>query len=510
MNRRDVLRGFGIGAATLWLPRRTTVWAQAPADTASGTPGNSPTPGRLEDLSRIGDLAERIRRASREGAFDVAASAITAGATPATLIGAAFLAGIQEIRPRSVGGKLHAVMMVESAFQLVDRLPPRDTWTAALWTLDDCKVSQQRDVREAGDWTLPPRPEVSFTSEVVARRELLAALGTWEEEKADRALVGLLEFSSPAQIFELLWPAAMRSYTDIGHKIIFATQVQRALGRIGADHAEPALRSLVNGLLYRDEQGQRTETFATARAQANAMPTGWLAGREDPEESLGLLLRLRDTSPERAQTVVVEAFTAGLGPATVWDGLRLWATELFQRRPRSAARRHGPVHPVTELNAFHHVWRTTSSEETRRLAILQGAAWLALLREDLKGFFGAMEGPGVDTLAELVAEIPVGQVPSLGQVFEEPSALGARAWLDHGGATGEALLTRLRAELMTRANQSHQYKYLAAVQEEAALTHPRWANTVLAPAVTYLPTPGDPETETWKRTRRVLEITGRA
>lgn len=491
-----MLLGLGSGAVGLLLDRRGV--AALPA---------APPRGRLGDLTRVKDLAERVRRASREAAFDVASAAIEAGATPATLIGAAFLAGIQEIRPRSVGGKLHAVMMVESAFQLIEKVSPREAWLAALWTLDDCKRSQDRDVREAGDWTLPPRPKVAFPSAAHARRELLAALESWDADRADRALVGLLAFggsaASPGDVFEILRPAAARSFTDIGHKIIFCTQVERALARLDAEYAEPALRSLVNGLLYEDSGGRRTESYEGAQGLVKDFPVGWMRGRESAAESLGLLRQLRGTTTAQAQALVLAAFNAGLGPATVWDGLRLYAAEIFHRRNPSATRRHAPVHPVTEINAFHYAWRTTRDEETRRLMILQGAGWLPLLRQDLIGFFGPMEGEGIDTLG--VAE---DTAPPVDALFEAPSPTAARVRLDRDPTAAAAYRARLRSFLMTRANQSHQYKFLAAVEEESERIHPQWASRMLAPAVTYLPTARDPETETLRRSLHALESAG--
>lgn len=91
---------------------------------------------------------------------------------------------------------------------------------------------------------------------------------------------------------------------------------------------------------------------ARARELAPTLPADWLPGLEDPQQSEVLLRRLRDCDPGQAQKLVAAAFRDGLGPATVWDGLRLYASELLHRRPKSAARRHGPVHGVTEVNAF--------------------------------------------------------------------------------------------------------------------------------------------------------------
>ena len=126
-------------------------------------------------LGDVTGLAERFRKVPRGGIYDVATEAIQAGAGYQDLLAAAFVAGVHDVRPRSVGGKLHCVMMVDSAFQLVESAAPREAWLAALWAIEDFKRSQARD-RDQGEWVLPPRPEVSFASEGQARRELLRAM----------------------------------------------------------------------------------------------------------------------------------------------------------------------------------------------------------------------------------------------------------------------------------------------------------------------------------------------
>ncbi len=50
--------------------------------------------------------------------------------------------------------------------------------------------------------------------------------------------------------------------------------------------------------------------------------------------------------------------------------------------------------------------------------------------------------------------------------------------------------------------------YVAAIEEESALAHPRWRARLLAPAVTYVPVPSDPETEAFKRSRHALRKAG--
>lgn len=184
----------------------------------------------------LGELAESFRRCAHRDALDVAVKAIRNGADRQAILGAIFLAGILDLRPRHVGGKLHAVLMVESTFQLAEAADRQSAWLLALWNLDDFKRSQEI-ARAEGEWALPKRPQAAFPSEESARREFLAAMDAWDEERADRALVGLLPHHDLASFFEVLWPLAARSYVNIGHKMSSGPDVDKTrLGFVGHDY----------------------------------------------------------------------------------------------------------------------------------------------------------------------------------------------------------------------------------------------------------------------------------
>jgi hypothetical protein len=485
LNRREAL-GLLAAAPSLVAFRRPS----APATTAPG----------------LGALAETLRTCSRGEALERAGAAIRAGATPSDILAAVFQAGIQDVRPRHVGGKLHCVMVVEAAFQLAESTDRQGAWLLALWNLDDLKRSQELD-RAEGDWVLPARPAVSFASEAAARAEFLAAMDAWDEERADRALVGLLPFHQHVTLFELVWPLAARSYVNIGHKAIFAAQVERVLARIGWAGAEPALRSLVYGLLHRPS-GPQTEAFDHARELAATLPGSWLAGREDPAESERLLRSLRATSASEAQDLAAAALRAGIGPGTLWDGLRLWASELFLRRLRSRPAEHReallPVHAVTVVNALGHAWRSSTSDATRRLLVLQAAGWLALLRDDLAGIAGL----GPDTRALETLATAGGSTPAtIEDLLREPTPVAAYTFLGRTGATS-AFRSVLAGHITRKAGEHHQHKYAAAVFEESRLAHARWQPQLLACAVPYLPAASEPDTELAERSLSVLKQVG--
>ena len=455
---------------------------------------------RTDEMQR---LAEEIAATPRARVFDLVRPLLRDGLPWEELQGAVFFAGIREIRPRPVGFKLHAVLVTESVYQLAEASPPDERLLAVLWNLDDFKASQERDVRE-GDWTLPAPPAVSFSSKEEAVRELRVSLERWDDERADRAVVGALPFLELAELFELLWPFALRDFHNLGHKPIFATHVARVLRRVGAfderRRAEPALRSLVHGLLDA-RPGSNVEEFRASRRIARSIRTGWTAGERVPGRSLEIARAIRAATPAEARALVVERLNEGLDPLTVWDGLRLAATDLFVRQPGLL-----PVHPTTVSSALFHVFRTAASDETRRVALLQAASWLPLFRDALSQRVGfSMTEGGIDPLvAEREPELIM-----VDELFAAPSLDGALACLGHAGAL-EPYAAALRTSLFRGVQEHHQPKYTAVILEDARSADPAWHAALLAPALQYLPSAATAPTRLFERSRALVAGLGRS
>lgn len=462
-------------------------------------------PAMAPPSTELSDLAEGFRRCARADALELAVKAIRSGADRQTILGAIFLAGILDLRPRHVGGKLHAVLVVESIFQLAAAADRQSAWLLTLWNLEDLKRSQEL-ARQEGEWALPRRPSAAAASEDAARSEFLAAMEAWDDERADRALVALVPHHDLASLFELLWPLAARSYVNIGHKMIFAAQTERVLARIGWPYAEPALRSLVYGLLHRPS-GTETEAFERSRELAAALPDTGAPSRPDPARTAVLLNELRDGDSGAAQRRVAAALKEGTSPATVWDALRVWASELFARRlvsqPADDRRALLPVHAVTVTNAFGYAWRTTRSENTRRLVMLQAAGWLPLLRDDLTSIVGlGPRVPPTDAIGRVDA--PPARLEGL---LEDPSPASIRAHL-RDPLHSSAYRTALVEHLARKAVEPHQHKYAAVVFEESGLVHPQWGPDLLSAAVPYVPSGRQTDTELALRSREALVKAG--
>ena len=357
-DRREALARMAAGAAGLLTLPATRVPA-----------GSRATATRTQDLD---SLAARLRITPRAGTFAFATELIRAGVDIPTLLGAIFLCGVREIRPRP-HGILHSVMMVGSSFQFADAAPRRGR-LALLWTSTTSALMEETASRPAtGRFRRGARAAREPDG---ARTELVAAMEAWDVERADRALTAFLPHCDRAALFEVLWPILARCYAFIGHKIIYAMQVERVLGRIGWRYAEPALRSLVMASLV----GRDTAAFDRSRDRARGFPARMGARRRTPRKAPHYCARsrrqrARGAGAGRPRRPRRPGSADGVGRAA--PPLRLGG--LPQRRGRTAdtaGRRCSPSTPSP--------WSTPSacralatSTRTRARPGLASAVWLA-------------------------------------------------------------------------------------------------------------------------------------
>src|SRR5207245_1619999 len=198
---------------------------------------------------------------------------------------------------------------------------------------------------------------------------------------------------------------------------IYVANGWRTLQAIGWQHAEPVLRSLAYGLLARDEDPNPAKAdlppdrpWRHNQAIVAKIRSDWQDGKPNAGATTELLQTLRHASADEAAGKVVELLNNGVAAQSIWDGLFETAGELLMRRPGIVS-----LHAVTSTNALHFAWQNSGDDETRRLLLLQNAAFLALFRGD-------PEGLKQTYLDELVAEEPkTNNGPSTEEIFAATS-----------------------------------------------------------------------------------------
>jgi hypothetical protein len=449
-------------------------------------------------------LVRMLEETPRERLLEDVAARIERGLEYRDLLAALLLAGVRNIKPRPVGFKFHAVLVVNSIHLASLASSGPDRWLPIFWALDYFKESQARDVSE-GDWTMKTIDKAPVPEASKARRSFIEAMDNWDEEAADVAVAGLARSAGAQELFNLFCRYGIRDFRDIGHKAIYVANAWRSLQYIGWGYAEPVFRSLAYALLDHEGENPAKRDAAPDRpwrfnqARAAKIRASLRQGAPDAVATSEMLSVLREASNEEACAKVVEQLNRGVGTQSIWDAYFLGAGELLMRQPGIVS-----LHAMTSTNALHFAYRTTTDDEVRKLILLQNAAFITLFRSEARA-----EGKGVKLdLIEPAAHKKGSQAAS--EIFEQVSkdrmtaARNILAQLDEG-MNPEILIDQARRLTCLKGETPHDYKFSSAVLEDFYNVSPRWRNHYLAASAFNLRGSVEPDNELVKRTRAAMK-----
>ncbi len=455
----------------------------------------------LEPLVRL------LEDTSRERVLGEVATRVKAGLPYPQLLAAILLAGMRNIQPRPVGFKFHAVLVVNSAHLASMNSPDHERWLPIFWAVDQFKSSQARDVRE-GDWTMGAVDESKVPPAHRARAAFIEAMDNWDEAASDAAACSMARHLGAQECFELFARYGARDFRDIAHKAIYVANTFRTLQTIGWRHAEPVLRALAYGLLDRGRDGNpaRGDFAADRPFRRNAelvsqIKTGWSTGKDDPAAMQELLTTLREGGDADASRKVVELLNRGASPKSLTDAFLPFAGELLMRNPGIQS-----LHSVTSSNALHYAFQNCATDETRRLLLLQNAAFLVLFRNNVLGA-GKTAKPLIDQFEPLTPEA-TGEA-AVEEIFADVSrnkmvaAQKALAWLQTSGQV-RPFMDAAQRLIYLKGNDSHDYKFSSAVLEDYFHVSPAVRDRFLAASVFYLKGSRAPDTDLSKRIRDAI------
>jgi hypothetical protein len=230
----------------------------------------------------------------------------------------------------------------------------------------------------------------------------------------------------------------------------------------------------------------------------------WQDGKVDAEATTEFLETLRTASNDEACDAVVALLNRGVSPQSIWDALHVAAGELLMRQPAIVA-----LHAVTSTNALRFAYQASSNDETRRLLMLQNAAFLTMFR-------GAMGGRGRVkdvTIADLTLAKMDPDMPATEQIFselrDEPMAAARKmlGYLKHSSTDAKSakeLIDAARVLVFLKGNDAHDYKFSSAVLEDYYHLSTDWRDTYLASNLFMLPSSQDRDNGLVERTRAAL------
>ncbi len=503
MNRRSfigrsaaagVVAAVGDFAFLSQLPRVSAAEARLPSKLVQFHPD-------IEPLVRL------LENTSRDRVLEEVAAKIKRGTSYREVLAALQLAGVRNIQPRPVGFKFHAVLVVNSAHLASLASPDTDRWLPIFWAIDAFKSSQAQDVQQ-GDWAMGEIDESAIPPSHKARQALIDALENWDEAAADTAIVGMCRTAGANEIFEILSRYGARDFRELGHKEIYTANSFRCLGAIGWQHAEPIMRSLVFAML--DRVGDKAVNPAKADLpadrpyrrnvdRAKEIREGWLNGKLDSDATREMLGTIRDGSANDTSAKALELLNRGVAPQSLWDAFFDGAGEMLMRAPGIAS-----LHATTFTNAAHYAFQHCREEETRKLLLLQNAAFLPLYRGGVK------QGVSIDALEPVALKEP--GASAIEEIFTDVSGDKTRklvasqkilAYLKEN-PNPKPLADAARRLIFLKGRDSHDYKFSSAVLEDYAFMAPQWRDRYLAASVFNLKGSGDKDNDLVKRTRAAL------
>jgi hypothetical protein len=315
-----------------------------------------------------------------------------------------------------------------------------------------------------------------------ARQRFIEAMDRWDEQAADAAVAGLARSAGAAEVFELMWRYGARDFRSIGHKAIYVANSWRTLQCIGWQHAEPVLRSLAYALLNHEGDGgdpSKSDFAADRPGRRNAelakqIRPDWRSGKVDEGATGEMLQVLRTGSESEAPAAAVKLMNAGASPQSIWDAVLSSASELTMRKAGIVS-----LHAVTSSNALRYAYEASGDDETRRMMLLQNAAFVPLFRKAL----GNTEDRRID---QLEAEAPkAGSGEGVAEIFAEASrdrmaaARKALGYLKQNPNPTE-LIDAARLLVFLKGTDSHDYKFSSALLEDWSRLSSPWRERYLA------------------------------
>src|SRR6266481_5663431 len=375
----------------------------------------------------IEPLVRLLEETPREKLLEEVGQRIRGGTSYREIVAALLLAGVKNVQPRpGVGFEFHAVLVVNSAHLASISSPDEQRWLPIFWALDYFKSSQAVSAQKGrergeGDWTMAPVDEGRVPPPHKALQAFTDAMDRWDEAAADAAVAGLARTAGANELFDVFARYGCRDFRSIGHKAIFVANSWRTLNTVGWQYAEPVLRSLAYALLAREGANNPAESDLDAdrpgrknAALARKFRDDWQSGKIDSHATHDVLATIYAGDSDQICNQILETINNGVSPQSVWDALLVGAGELLMRQPGIVG-----IHTLTSTNAMRYAFGACSNDETRKLLLLQNAAFLTLFR-------GAMKGRGNlgDQKIEQVeaAEIPSDRNAALDDIFAAVSA----------------------------------------------------------------------------------------
>ena len=460
-----------------------------------------PPPDIVHFGPEIEPIVRLIEETPRERCVPVFIDQLRRGLPYRRFLAAAFFACVRKQHSHHDVYKIHSVHQVSQDVRPEERLLP------LFWAVSAFK-KRQEDF-PAPSLAVLKRP---FPSAENAAAEFRDAMQSSDLDRAEPALVTLARNQGARQTMEHLWLYGCRSGHAGGHGAISVANCFRALETIGWQQAESVLRFVVQDLFhlgYMKLDAYCLPNTARVDQHLDKLPMGWSGDKPNPAATRDLFSLMRTGKADAACELATKQMLGGISAQAIWDAVHLTTAELMVRHETGWGLASRPLHSNTSTNALHYAFRTCISSRTRLLVLLQGVAWAAnktgsdlagkALRDiqitELAG--DTLPAKSEDAVAEIFSLLPARSYRWDAQTKQAVLAYGERADADQA-CRKIFTLAKDRPEAVPlfvqtahswlcqkASDDHHEYKFLAAILEDAALVSPNFQPHLLAASVHY-------------------------
>lgn len=479
-----------------------------------------PSDERIRFGPELEPIVRLIEETPREDCVRVFVDQLRQGLPYRKFLAASLFAGIRRARSNHEVYKIHSVNQVSMDVLAEERLLP------LFWGLNSFKQRQEDFAGTTMNRWRGPLPTVEK-----AANQLREAIEIADQQQAESAIIALARGQGARPTMDLLWQYGCRNGGTGGHMAICLSNCFRALETIGWEEAEPALRFIIQDWFAANYvKADRYHQGNQARVVQHLadLPSDWAGQHADKAATTELLSQIREGDGEKASQLAVEQLRRGVNAQAIWDAVHLGTAELLVRHKDGWGLASRPLHSNTSTNAMHYAFRTATAPPTRLLVLLQAVAWAT----DKVG--GDRAGGGLRDLS--ITELPSSDLPAssedaVTQIFEllptrhyrwdkkdgAVLSYGTRADADEAcrkvfvlarerpDAVPLFVQTALSWLCRKASNDSHEYKFLAAILEDTGWVSREWRPHLLAASVHYFHGNQSPDNPVIEQVRAALK-----
>jgi len=462
--------------------------------------GAEDPPERIRFGPELESIVRLMEGTPREDCVRVFVTELRRGLPYRQFLAASLFAGIRRVRSNHEVYKIHSLHQVSMDVLAEERLLP------LFWGLNVFKQHQEDFSWESMTQWRGPLPPAER-----AAGQFQEAIQSGDRDQAESAIIALARGQGARPTMEQLWQHGSRNGGTGGHMAICLANCFRALETIGWEEAEPALRFVVQdwfGANYIKPDRYHQPNQARVDEHLAHLPNGWAGQHADSAATIEMLAQIREGDGGNASALAIQQLRRGVGAQTIWDAVHLATAELLVRHKDGWGLASRPLHSNTSTNAMHYAFRTATAPATRLLVLLQAVAWATdktggdraggglrnLSITDLPPI--PLPNSSADAITEIFAQLPVrhyrwdkkdGAVLTYGTRADADEACRKAFVLarDRPAAVPQFVQTARSWLCRKASNDSHEYKFLAAILEDVGWVSPQWRPHLLAAAVHY-------------------------